>query len=146
MPTPIISAALKDALNAFTVYDKDGRLLPHFIGVIDGEIQNPRPVAQAYGQVVRARLSDAQFFFERDMQKPLLEHGQGLDHLILRDKLGHYADKTERLRSMMRWLAPAFAVDDRDADRSAQLCKCDLLTEAVGEFPGFAGPYGAHLR
>ena len=143
LPQDIIVTVLKDGLNALTVHDRQGHLLPYFISILDGRVQHQEPVRRAYQRVVHARLNDAQFFFKRDRQKSLLAHGAGLDGLILQKQLGHYADKTKRLQKLMCELAPLFRINREHAERSAQLCKCDLLTEMVGEFPTLQGLVGS---
>ena len=142
LPDEVIVAALKDHLSAFTLRDQRGRLLPYFICILDGEIEDLEPVRQAYERVVSARLNDAKFFYERDRQQTLAEREKALDGLVFQKPLGHYADKAKRLQKLMRRLAPAFGIDGDNAERSARLCKCDLLSEVVGEFPALQGVMG----
>ena len=140
----VISVVLKDTMAALTVLTKRGRLLPYFIVVLDGRIKNTKPVVQAYQRVVSARLNDAQFFLARDQQKDLADRLAELDKLMVHKTLGSYADKTKRLKNIIVELCAPFKLDKKQAVRSAQLSKCDLLTEMVMEFPDLQGLIGGH--
>lgn len=91
---------------------------------------------------MRARLSDAAFFFKLDQKEPLSQRIPGTERVVFQAKLGSLADKALRVEAMMLYLAPALQLDLKQAQRAAQLSKCDLLTGMVGEFPELQGLMG----
>ena len=99
-------------------------------------------------RVLAARLSDARFFWEQDLRVPLEEQATKLSQIVFHEKLGTVADKVERVASLAEWLAIEAIVPDCDPDharRAAELCKADLVTGMVGEFPELQGLIGGYL-
>ena len=97
-------------------------------------------------RVVRARLSDAKFFFETDKATPLAARLPKLETIVFHDKLGTVAERVARVAALAEALAPLVGADPALAKRAAELSKADLVTEMVGEFPELQGADGAHLR
>ncbi len=98
-------------------------------------------------KVLAARLSDARFFWDVDRKKTLAEHAKGLERITFHEKLGTVADKVERVANLAEWLASEGIVPDCDpalARQAAELCKADLVTEMVGEFPELQGLMGGY--
>ncbi len=98
-------------------------------------------------KVLAARLSDARFFWEVDRKKTLAEHAEGLKRITFHEKLGTVADKVARVAKLARWLVEQHIVKDADpdmAEQAALLCKADLVTEMVGEFPELQGLMGGY--
>ncbi|MFM5916257.1 MAG: glycine--tRNA ligase subunit beta, partial [Novosphingobium sp.] len=98
-------------------------------------------------KVLAARLSDARFFWEQDRKKTLSEHAEGLSRITFHEKLGTVADKVERVAKLAEWLASEGIVPNCDpelARQAAELCKADLVTEMVGEFPELQGLIGGY--
>jgi glycyl-tRNA synthetase beta chain len=132
----------------YFVCEKDGKLANAFVctaniaasdggaGVVDGN-----------RKVLAARLSDARFFWEQDRKKTLASHAEGLARITFHEKLGTVADKVERVAKLAEWLATEGIVSNCDpalARRAAELCKADLTTEMVGEFPELQGLMGGY--
>ena len=98
-------------------------------------------------KVLAARLSDARFFWQQDRKKSLTDHAEGLSRITFHEKLGTVADKVARVAKLARWLAEEGIVPGADpalAEQAAQLCKADLVTEMVGEFPELQGLMGGY--
>jgi glycyl-tRNA synthetase beta chain len=98
-------------------------------------------------KVLAARLSDARFFWEQDRKKALADHAKGLERITFHEKLGTVADKVERVAKLAEWLATEGIVpncDPAQARKAAELCKADLVTEMVGEFPELQGVMGGY--
>ena len=98
-------------------------------------------------KVIASRLADAKFFWENDLQIPLDKQAEKLSQIVFHEKLGTVADKVERVAKLARWLCEeGIVAGDPDlAERAARLCKADLVTGTVGEFPELQGVIGGHL-
>jgi glycyl-tRNA synthetase beta chain len=143
LPLEVLSTAMKMGQNLFSVV-KGRRQLPMFLGITDGCDDARSLVRKGNERVLRARLEDARFFWDLDLQLPLKERAAELDRVVFQEKLGSYADKTARLRQIVVYFA-----DRLEARRekpwvaaAAELCKVDLLTEMVREFPSLQGKAG----
>ncbi|XUU60247.1 glycine--tRNA ligase subunit beta [Erythrobacter sp. HA6-11] len=123
-----------------------GRLANAFVCTANIEAADPAVVVDGNRKVLAARLSDARFFWELDQKKTLLEHAQGLERISFHEQLGTVADKVERVAKLARWLCEEGIVKgDADlAEQAAKLCKADLVTEMVGEFPELQGLMGGY--
>ena len=120
----------------FPVVDSEGALLPFFVAVNNTDVKNKAMAANGHERVLRARLEDGLFFFNKDKEKPLADRMKDLSGIIFQRKLGTMAEKSERLVALASFLAERLAPEmQEDAKRAAQLAKADLLTEMVGEFP-----------
>ena len=151
LPREVLISTLEDHQRYFPVENADGMLLPHFITVANIESRDPAKVIEGNQRVVRPRLADAAFFWEQDRKSPLAARAEGLAKVTFQAKLGSLGDKTQRVAALAADIARARAQSDgRDtgpvarARRAAELCKCDLLTAMVGEFPELQGIMGAY--
>lgn len=145
IPEPILVTSMRVHQRYFPVRGADGCLLPHFLAVRNGAGEALDLVRRGNEKVLRARLSDARYFFDIDRRTPLDEHRDGLAGVTLHAKLGTYRDKVERVKALFSatetwWrLLPG----QRELmERSADLYKCDLLTQVVAEFPELQGDMG----
>ncbi len=146
VPKEILISAMEDHQRYFPVTDFTGKLLPLFIMV--SNIEAPEVVA-GNERVLRARLSDAAFFYKSDQKIPLTARREKLAHITFQHKLGSLADKAERIALLAGFIAAKIGADRHTAVRAAELAKADLTTEVVGEFPelqGIMGRYYAELQ
>jgi glycyl-tRNA synthetase beta chain len=143
LPLEVLSTAMREGQKLFSVV-RDGRPLPHFLGVAD-VVGDPKGfIRQGNERVLKARLEDARFFWEQDLKAPLKKHAAALKHVLFQEKLGSYADKAERLTKLVAYLCEK--ADARKAEKdliaAAELCKADLVTGMVREFPALQGKVG----
>lgn len=144
VPAPVVISAMRSHQRYFALQDKDGKLLPSFIAVNNTRAKDPKVVMQGHQRVLRARLADARFFLDEDLKRSLDERREQLKDVTYHAKLGSSYDKVERFAALAAWLAGELAPELKDkALRAARLCKCDLVTEMVGEFPDLQGVIGA---
>ncbi len=144
LPREVLTSTLEDHQRYFPVEDAQGRLLPAFIAVSNIESRDPATVRAGNERVVRARLADAAFFWEQDRRQPLAARRAGLDAVTFQAKLGSLGDKTRRVSALAAEIAVAAGGSREHARRAAELCKCDLLTAMVGEFPELQGLMGSY--
>jgi glycyl-tRNA synthetase beta chain len=145
VPAPVIEAAMMEHQRYFPVRDAQGRLAPRFLFVSDRPHDHEALIRVGNEQVLRARLADAQFFYEKDRKEPLVNRVEKLEGVSFLKGLGTYLDKARRLERLAAEIAGSLGLDheaSRHAQRAAILCKADLLTEMVGEFPGLQGEVG----
>ncbi|MBE0618565.1 MAG: glycine--tRNA ligase subunit beta, partial [Proteobacteria bacterium] len=143
LPQELLILTMKTHQKYFAVQDTGGRLLNHFVTVSNTRARDLAVVARGNERVLRARLADARFFFEEDQKKTLDAHAEGLKTVVFQAKLGTSHEKVERFRAVAAQIAgeicPArLAV----VDRIAVLCKADLVSLMVGEFPELQGVIG----
>lgn len=129
------------------VFDANGHLSEHFIGIANLESQDPAQIQHGYERVIRPRFADAKYFFDEDLKTPLAAYQQGLRDVVWQRELGSLWDKTLRVAELAsiiaeRLFARGIEVDAADAARAAGLSRCDLLTRMVGEFPELQGVMG----
>lgn len=144
LPREVLISTLQDHQRYFAVEDQRGRLLPSFIAVSNIESRDPAQVRQGNERVVRPRLADAAFFWDQDRRQPLAARRPALEAMTFQAKLGSLGDKTRRVRTLAGEIAAAGVGDRPEAERAAELCKCDLLTAMVGEFPELQGIMGTY--
>jgi glycyl-tRNA synthetase beta chain len=144
LPREVLISTLQDHQRYFAVEDEQGHLMPSFITVSNIESRDPSKVREGNERVVRPRLADAAFFWEQDRKQPLAARRDALDAMTFQVKLGSLGDKTRRVRALAGEIAAAGIGDRADAERAADLCKCDLLTAMVGEFPELQGIMGTY--
>lgn len=147
LPSEIIVAAVETNQRYFTVFDRDHRLLPVFISVANIASENMQEVVAGNERVIRPRLADALFFWEQDRKQPLSAYTERLAGTSYQAALGDVKSRVARLRSLTGHLAELLGEDVGMAARAAELCKCDLVTRMVGEFPelqGIIGGFYAH--
>lgn len=145
LPDPVLGATMKGHQRYFPVADASGRLLPHFVAVANIESRNPDAVREGNERVIRPRLRDAEFFFREDLKAPLAERRDALRGIVFQDGLGTLYEKSERVSHLAGRIAEAMGESEesvRLARRAGMLCKCDLPTEIVGEFPELQGLMG----
>ena len=148
LPREVLISTLETHQRCVPLEDPAGELLPAFIAVSNIESREPEKVRAGNERVVRARLADAAFFWEQDRRQPLAARVAALEAVTFQARLGSLGDKTRRVRSLTVAVAAAAGSGAGPAaERAAELCKCDLLTAMVGEFPelqGVMGSYYAH--
>lgn len=142
VPAESLIASMQSHQKCFALKDQQGKLLPHFITVSNIASTNPQQVILGNEKVMRARLSDAAFFFRQDKKQPLSNHIVATEQVVFQAKLGSLQDKALRVKLMMSYLSPALNLPLEQAERAAELSKCDLLTGMVGEFPELQGLMG----
>ncbi len=128
----------------FPVLDDGGKLTEKFIGIANIESRDVAEVAKGYERVIRPRFADAKFFFDEDLKQGLVSMGEGLKTVTYQARLGSVADKVQRVAALARGIAPAVGADPVLAARSAELCKNDLQSRMVNEFPELQGIAGRH--
>ncbi len=143
LPREVLVTAMKEHQKYFAVVDASGDLLPNFIAINNTRSPREELVKTGHERVLRARLSDAAFFFEEDTRRSLDAYVPELAGVVFHERLGTLLDKTRRIQALAGLLAGILAPEEREtACRAALLCKADLLTEMVGEFPGLQGTMG----
>ncbi|MDR1159086.1 MAG: glycine--tRNA ligase subunit beta [Syntrophomonadaceae bacterium] len=150
VPPEVLTTSMIEHQRYFPVLNDKGGLMPYFIGVRNGNEDYLDIVRTGNERVLKARLEDALFFWNEDRKKPLEEVAKNLDKVTYHERLGSLQDKVERLTKLVADIGNDFSEDDRlDAKRAALLCKADLLTNMVYEFPelqGIMGCYYARLN
>jgi len=144
LPKEVLISSMQDHQKYFPVIDKQGNLLPCFISVANIESKNPALIKSGNERVIQPRLSDAAFFWERDLKHGLANHIDSLKKVVYQKQLGSLHDKSERLQKTVASLANSLSVDANTAKRAAELCLCDLLTDMVSEFPALQGTMGRY--
>ncbi len=143
LPDEALITSMREHQKYFPVVDSEGALLPFFVAVNNTDVKNKVMAANGHERVLRARLEDGLFFFNKDKETPLADRMADLSGIIFQRKLGTMAEKGERLTELASFLAERLAPDmQEEAKRAAQLAKADLLTEMVGEFPSLQGIIG----
>lgn len=143
LPREVIVTPMQKHQRYFPVVDAAGNLLPHFVAVSNMRAKDMGLILQGNERVLRARLNDAEFFFREDRKRPLAERLPELRQIIFQEKLGSVADKIQRLQQLAGWLAAQADPTARPAaERAALLCKADLPTAMVKEFPNLQGIMG----
>lgn len=147
VPAPVLVAAMKGHQYDFPVWGADGRLLPRFVAVSDRTDEHDDLVREGNERVLRARLADARFFWEHDSRRPLDELVPRLEGVVFLGGLGTNLERTERLVALAGRIAEQVgdAVNAEHVCRAARLCKADLLTGLVGEFPSLQGVVGGEI-
>lgn len=142
VPAEVLIASMQVHQKCFALQDKAGKLLPYFITVANLESENSQSVIEGNEKVMRARLSDAAFFFRQDKKQSLSAQIPATSQVIFQKSLGSLQDKSQRVLQLMQYFATALDLNENDATRAALLSKCDLLTGMVGEFPDLQGLMG----
>ncbi len=145
IPSEVIETVMKDHQRYFPVKDKDGKLLPEFIVITDRDSGDGEIIRKGNERVLRARLADANFFWDEDKKISLHERVKDLESLVFHEDIGSYLNREERIGEMAHFIAEMlnFSPDKLELVKLASsLCKTDLLTEMVGEFPKLQGIMG----
>jgi glycyl-tRNA synthetase beta chain len=147
IPPEVIRTTIRNNQKCFVLRDpQSAKLAAKFILVANTEAQDGGAAITAGNErVIRARLSDAKFFYETDLKTKLEDRLPKFKQIIFHEKLGTQADRIERIERLAAELAPIVGADVAKARRAARLCKADLLTEVVGEFPELQGLMGKYL-
>ncbi len=143
VPSQVLITSMREHQKYFPVVDQNNELLPGFVAVNNTRVKQPKLTRQGHERVLRARLEDAFFFYESDKKHTLESRVEMLSGIIFQAELGSMQEKTERIVKLARIIAET--VGDavvEDACRAAHLCKADLITNMVGEFPSLQGVMG----
>ena len=146
LPPEVLRSAMGKHQRYFGVLDEAGRPAPRFVMVANVETERDSAAVIAGNErVLRARLADARFFWDQDRRQPLADRVPRLEGVVFHARLGSMADKAQRISALARSLCPAVPGADADqATRAGILCKVDLVTEMVGEFPDLQGIMGSY--
>jgi len=143
LPREALVTSMREHQKYFPVLDEDGALLPLFVAVNNTHVSDTKTAVNGHERVLRARLEDGLFFFNKDKEQSLADRLGRLSGIVFQKKLGTMAEKGERIARLAGILAEQLVPDHReDAVRAARLAKVDLLTEMVGEFPSLQGIIG----
>lgn len=142
VPAEALIASMQLHQKCFALQDRTGKLLPCFVTVSNIHSLNPSQVIAGNEKVMRARLSDAAFFFQQDKRQPLSQRMTETAKVVFQQRLGSLQDKATRMQHIMEKLATSLQLDVSHAKRAAVLSKCDLVTGMVGEFPELQGLMG----
>lgn len=142
VPQECLVSSMRDHQKYFHLVDDSGKLLPYFITVSNIKSKNPAQVISGNERVLRARLSDAKFFWDTDKKSTLASRTQKLESVLFHKKLGSIANKVSRLTQVAKTIAKDINADVSIAERGAQLAKADLVSDMVGEFPELQGVMG----
>ncbi|MBP6078128.1 MAG: glycine--tRNA ligase subunit beta [Xanthomonadales bacterium] len=150
VPQEALIMTMESNQKFFPVFDADGKLTEHFIGVANIESRDPNEIRKGYERVIRPRFADAKFFFDDDLKSPLAAQQDALQRVTYQQKLGSVWDKVCRVGELARVIAErlrsmhGLGVDPAQATQAAKLAKCDLMTRMVGEFPELQGIMGRY--
>lgn len=142
VPQEALIASMQSHQKCFALTDSQAKLLPYFITVSNIKSLDPQMVIHGNEKVMRARLSDAAFFFHQDKKQPLSSHCKATEKVIFQVKLGSLQDKANRIQALMTHLLHPLKLSEAQVEKAAMLSKCDLMTGMVGEFPELQGLMG----
>ncbi|MBW1895257.1 MAG: glycine--tRNA ligase subunit beta, partial [Deltaproteobacteria bacterium] len=145
LPPEVLITAMREHQKYFAVIDKKKNLMPFFIAVNNTHVKDMALVARGHERVLRARLEDAQFFYRSDLEKSLKDLAEKLKGVLFQARLGSVYEKIIRVRKLAEFLADTagFSPDvKKDVSRAAFLCKADLVSQIVIEFPKLQGVMG----
>ncbi len=149
LPAEVLVTTMQENQRYFALFGHDGRLLPHFISIANIDSRKPEVVASGNERVIRPRFADAEFFFSQDRKQGLEKMRQRLDSVVFQEKLGSLGDKSRRIELLALEIAKRLGASGEQTARAAGLCKADLMSDMVGEFPklqGIIGRYYAELE
>ncbi len=144
LPKEILVTVMREHQKYFSVVDSEGKLLPVFLAAVNLEATDMGKIRAGHERVLRARLSDAAFFWQTDRKLRLADRLDSLHSVLFQEKLGSYRDKTERVLKLLPKLATLCNRSDLvgDLETAGRLAKCDLVTEMVKEFTDLQGVVG----
>jgi len=143
LPDVVLITAMKEHQKYFAVYDEKRRLMPNFVAVNNTVAKDESVVQRGHERVLRARLSDADFFLREDRKRSLLDSLEDLRQVVYQADLGTSHAKVQRFTKLAGYLAGIVLPGEADNIRLvANLCKCDLVTQMVNEFPSLQGVMG----
>ena len=138
VPSEVLSSSMRSHQKYFSLFDQKGDFAPYFLFVSNIAATNPELVVQGNEKVLSARLSDALYFYNQDLKTKLNQKSQKLDKIIFHAKLGTVGDKVQRVAKIAEYLLP----NNEDIVKAALVCKSDIVSEVVGEFPNLQGIMG----
>jgi glycyl-tRNA synthetase beta chain len=144
VPQECLMLTMKQNQKYFPLVDGRGKLLNRFLIVSNMEIAHPHGIVHGNERVLRARLADAKFFYDQDRRVPLEARVSALAEVVFHNRLGSQLERVGRIEQLARLIAGKLGADEPLARRAARLCKADLLTGMVGEFPELQGIMGMH--
>jgi len=144
VPQEALISAMQEHQKYFPLLDEQGKILPHFITVSNIESNDPQKVINGNERVIRPRLSDARFFFETDKKKTLDQHNTALANIVFEAQLGTLLEKSQRVSQLAKHIAEQIGGNNAWCERAGLLCKADLTTDMVGEFPDLQGIMGSY--
>ncbi|MBM4226466.1 MAG: glycine--tRNA ligase subunit beta [Gammaproteobacteria bacterium] len=144
VPREALIATMQGNQKYFPLQSTEGALQNRFITIANIESPVPDMIRDGNERVIRPRLSDASFFYDKDRKTPLAARCAQLASIVFERRLGSLKDKSDRVMHLAMDMAPAFGADPAEAARVAQLSRCDLVTEMVGEFPELQGTMGRY--
>ncbi len=149
VPSEALVATMQDNQKYFSVFSEQGELMPYFITVANIDSSNPAMVSQGNERVIRPRFADARFFWQQDQKVKLGSRLEQLNNVVFQKDLGSIGDKVTRIKLLALYIAEKIEADTKKVSQAAELCKCDLNTDMVGEFAkmqGIAGRYYADIE
>lgn len=144
VPQECLILTMQQNQKYFPLLDQNGKLMNRFLLVSNLQAADPSHIIQGNERVLRARLSDAEFFYKQDQKSTLESHLPKLANVVYHNKIGSQAERIERLQTIAAHIAGCLNVDKATAERAARLAKADLVTEMVGEFPELQGTMGKY--
>lgn len=145
VPDAVLVTTMREHQRYFPVQNQEGKLLPFFVTIRNGDHQHLENVARGNEKVLRARLADARFFYEEDLKTDLATFHAKLENIVFFEGLGTMADRVRRIQYIAQQIGCMLKLDNTmlgHLDRAAALCKFDLATQMVGEFPELEGYMG----
>jgi len=144
VPAEALISSMEGHQKFFPIVDQQGNLLPHFIAFANISSKDQDAVRIGLERVIRPRLADARFFWDRDRKNRLEQQQSKLENMVYQKKLGSLWEKTLRVQSLAVKISETLNLDATAVKRAALLAKCDLLTDMVGEFPDLQGTMGRY--
>lgn len=144
VPAEALVAAMQGHQRYFHMTGEQAKLLPYFIAIANIESSRPEVVRQGNERVIRPRLADAEFFWRTDCEQSLLSRMESLQQVIFQREIGSMHEKVKRMQALALFFAPKLGVPEKDAVLAVELCKCDLMTSMVYEFPELQGVMGKY--
>jgi tetrameric-type glycyl-tRNA synthetase beta subunit len=144
VPPEVLIETMQKHQKYFPIVDSQQRLLPKFVAISNIESKDPAQVRSGNERVIRPRFKDAAFFWEQDLKRPLAERVNELSGVVFQQKLGTLLDRAKRMALVSGEIARQIDLDQNLASRAALLCKCDLLSDMVGEFASLQGTMGRY--
>ena len=144
VPQECLILTMQQNQKYFPLLDQNGKLMNRFLLVSNLQTADPRHIIHGNERVLRARLSDAEFFYKQDQKATLESRLPKLEHVVYHNKIGSQAQRIDRLQTIAAHIAEQLGTDRATAERAARLAKADLVTEMVGEFPELQGTMGKY--
>ncbi|OZB91689.1 glycine--tRNA ligase subunit beta [Paenibacillus sp. XY044] len=145
IPQEVLITSMREHQRYFPVLDGQGQLLPFFVTVRNGDKRSLDVIAKGNEKVLRARLSDAKFFYEEDQKLEIKDALSKLESIVFHEEIGTVGDKVRRIRRIADLIGEALQISGTDSEsvsRAADICKFDLVTQMVYEFPELQGVMG----